>query len=83
MLKWNPQTFQMLKILRGNLRDQHIQIAPAIRRTFLNDLLVPALDRTVPLEQVHDIAVLVSQDLELDMPRCRQELLENILNEYI
>ncbi len=45
-------------------------------RSNLNDLLVPPLDCTVALEQVGDIAMLVSQDLNLDVFRARQELLD-------
>lgn len=37
------------------------------------DLLVSSLDGTVSLEQVNDVSVGVSQDLDLDMPRVIQE----------
>ena len=35
---------------------------------FLDQLLMPALNGTVPLAEMDDIAVLVGQDLDLDMP---------------
>jgi hypothetical protein len=37
-------------------------------RALLDDLLVPALDRALALEQVHDVAVLVAEDLDLHVP---------------
>ena len=37
------------------------------RRRLLDDLLVPALDRALPLAQRHDVAVRVGQDLDLDV----------------
>ena len=37
------------------------------RGRFLDDLLVPALDRTLTLEQVHEVAVMIAQDLDLDV----------------
>src|SRR5205085_7385790 len=39
------------------------------RRRLLDDLLVPALDRALALEQRHDVAVRVREDLDLDVPR--------------
>src|SRR4051794_29113508 len=42
------------------------------RRRLLDDLLVPALDRAVALEQMDDIAVAVAEDLRLDMARAFQ-----------
>ena len=39
-------------------------------RRLLDDLLVPALHRAVPLEEMEDVAVLVAEDLHFDMPRC-------------
>ena len=39
------------------------------RRRFLDDLLVPALQRALALAQVDDVAVVVGQDLDLDVPR--------------
>ena len=36
---------------------------------FFNHLLVAPLHRTVALEEVHHVAVCVSEDLNLDMPR--------------
>src|SRR5262249_6816714 len=45
-------------------------------RRFLDDLLVPALDRAFALAQVDDVAVPVGEDLDLDMPRVFDELLD-------
>ncbi len=42
----------------------------------LEDLLVAALDRAFALEQVHDLAVAVAEDLELDMARAHQVFLQ-------
>ena len=39
------------------------------RRRLLDQLLVPALDRALALAEVDDVAVLVAEDLELDVPR--------------
>ena len=39
------------------------------RRRLLEDLLVTALDRAVALEEVHVVAVLIAEDLDLDVPR--------------
>src|SRR6185369_5354707 len=46
------------------------------RRRLLDDLLVPALHRTVALAQVNAVLVLVGQDLDFDMARVLQELLK-------
>ncbi len=46
------------------------------RGRFLDQLLVPALDRAVALAEVQDLAVLVGQDLHLDVARVLDELLE-------
>ena len=46
------------------------------RRRALDDLLVPALDRAVALEQVDEVAVGVAQELDLDVPRPADQLLE-------
>ncbi len=46
------------------------------RGRFLQELLVPALQRALALAQVDDIAVLVGQDLELDVPRAFEQLFE-------
>src|SRR4029453_10658858 len=37
---------------------------------------MPALDRALPLAQVDHLAVMVAEDLELDVPRLEQVLLE-------
>ena len=42
----------------------------------LDHLLVPALDRAVALEQVDQVAVGVAQELDLDVPRAADQLLE-------
>ena len=39
------------------------------RRAFFDDLLVPPLDRALALEEVHDVAVRVGEDLDLDVAR--------------
>ena len=46
----------------GQLRREHRA------RCFLDDLLVPTLHRTVALEQMDDVAVLVAEDLDFDVP---------------
>ena len=46
------------------------------RRGFFDYFLVAALDAAFPFEQVDAVAVLVSQDLDLDVPRTRGELLK-------
>ena len=40
----------------------------ARRRRFLNHLLVAALQGTIALEQMHDIAVHIAENLNLDVP---------------
>ena len=45
-------------------------------RCFLDNLLVPALNRAVAVEQVHDVAVLVGENLKLHVPRSQQIFLE-------
>ncbi len=42
----------------------------------LDDLLVPPLDRAVALEEVDEVAVLVAEQLHLDVPGALDELLE-------
>ncbi len=46
------------------------------RRRLLDDLLIPALDRAFTLTQVDAVAVLVGENLDLDVPRLRDELLD-------
>ena len=46
------------------------------RRGLLDQLLVPALDRALALAQVDHLAVLVAEDLELDVPRLDEVLLQ-------
>ena len=43
---------------------------------FLDHLLVAALDGAIPLAQVDDVALVVAQDLELDVVRVLDELLD-------
>jgi hypothetical protein len=56
-------------------RDRCVAHAPAQvviergRRTFLNDLLMAALHRAVALEQVDQVAVMIGENLKLDVPR--------------
>ena len=60
-------------------------VAPILRRIFSlsagdgdssMQLLMPSLDRTLALAEVHHRAVLIAEDLELDMPRRLDVLLE-------
>ncbi len=46
------------------------------RRRFLDDLLVAALDRAVALEQIDAVAMPVGENLDFDMARPRQVLLD-------
>jgi len=46
------------------------------RRRLLDDLLVPALDRTLSLVEMNQIAVAVAEDLDLDVARPRDVALE-------
>ena len=46
------------------------------RRRFLDHFLVAALDRAFAFAEVEDVAVLVAQDLDLDVPRLLDELLD-------
>ena len=46
------------------------------RRALLDHLLMAALDRALALEEVHDVAVVVGQDLDLDVARPHERLLE-------
>src|SRR5690606_26514697 len=43
-------------------------LADSGRRSLLDHLLVPALARAVALEQMNDVAMLVAEDLDLDVP---------------
>ena len=45
------------------------------RRRLLDDFLVPALHRAVALAEVHDVAVIVRNNLEFDVPRLLEKLL--------
>ena len=46
------------------------------RRRLLDQLLMAPLDRALALAEVHDLAVLVAEDLELDVPRRLDVLLD-------
>src|SRR5882757_7331558 len=46
------------------------------RRSLLDDFLMPPLNRAVALEQMHDIAMRVGEDLHLDVTRSGQETFE-------
>src|SRR3546814_14201236 len=46
------------------------------RRRFLDHLLMPPLDRAFALVQIKDIAVLVAEDLDLDMARVQDDFLD-------
>ena len=46
------------------------------RRRALDHLLVAALDRTVALEEMHEIAMRIAEDLHLDMARAAHQLFE-------
>jgi copper oxidase (laccase) domain-containing protein len=58
----------------AHLADQ-LGATPRARR-LLHHLLVPPLDRAVALEQVHHVAVLVAQHLDLDVARPHDGLLQ-------
>ena len=45
-------------------------------RRFLDDLLVAALDRAFALAKIDDVAVLIAQDLDFDVARIGDELLD-------
>ena len=46
------------------------------RRRFLDQLLMAALDRALALAEMHDVAVVVAEDLELDVARVLEILLD-------
>ncbi len=46
------------------------------RRRLLDDLLVATLDRAFALVEVHDVAMGIAQNLDLDVPRILDELLD-------
>src|SRR5687768_4719564 len=46
------------------------------RRRFLEQLLVPSLNRAFPFAEVDEVAVMVADDLELDVPRVVEILLD-------
>ena len=56
-------------------RFAHVRVDPR-RRRLLDHLLVPALHRAVAFAEMHDVAVGVGKDLELDVARVLQVLLE-------
>ncbi len=61
--------------------DRRAHLAPHLvgdrdRRRLLDQLLVAALDRALALAQVHDVAVMIAEDLVLDVPRRLEILLD-------
>src|SRR5262245_58154378 len=57
----------------------HLDPAPRAqtwRRRFFDDLLVPALDRTIALVQIDAVAARVGKDLDLDMTRTGEVTLD-------
>ena len=61
----------------GDPSDPHSQrLVDGRRRRFLDELLVPALDRAVALPEVDHVAVAVREDLHLDVPRVDDEALD-------
>jgi hypothetical protein len=46
------------------------------RRRFLDHLLMPALHGTFALAQMHHVAVMVAEDLDLDVARVFDQLLD-------
>ena len=71
-------------VVVGGARDLHGRVADLLaqvggdrgRGRFLDQLLVAALDRAVALAQVQHLAVLVGQDLHLDVARVLDERLQ-------
>jgi hypothetical protein len=62
--------------LGAALADLVAQLGVEARRgRFFQHFLVPALHRTIALAQMHGVAVLVGEDLDLDMARRLQKLL--------
>src|SRR6185437_4242221 len=62
-----------------NRRLSHAMAHPVVeerRGRLLEHLLVAALDRAFTLEEVHEIAVRVAEDLEFDVVRSLDEALE-------
>ena len=53
-----------------------VGLAQEWRRRPLDDLLMAALHRAIPLEQVHQIAVQIAENLHLDVTRAPHELLD-------
>ncbi len=53
-----------------------LRVVEEDRRRALDDLLVAPLHGAVALEQVHEVAVRVAEDLHLDVARAPHELLE-------
>ena len=61
---------------RGGAKGLASHLVEVGRRRTLDDLLVTALDRAVALEQMHDRAVLVAENLHLHMARAAHQLLQ-------
>ncbi len=72
------------RVVPGRLRQPHRTLAhgdahrvrQVRRRRLLHQLLVAALERAVALEQVDHVAVLVAQQLHLDVPRAVEVLFQ-------
>jgi hypothetical protein len=65
----------------GGIDDETAHLAANLFRNsdrgrFLEQLLVSALDRAFALAQMHDVAVMIAENLELDMPRRLEILLD-------
>ena len=54
----------------------HDRLVDRRARRLFDDLLVPALDRAVALEQVHHVAVAIAEHLDLDVARSQNRLLD-------
>ncbi len=54
---------------RGGAHLRAQRVVDRGRRRFLDDLLVPALDRALALVDVHDVTVRIAEDLDLDVAR--------------
>ena len=64
---------------RGERRRRHLRAQAGRQRgagCLLDDLLMPALDRTLALAEVDQMAVAVAEDLDLDVARPAEELLD-------
>ncbi len=69
-----PQVTRQGCCLPGKFQ-QRLSVYPR-RRRFFDDLLLPALDGALPLVEMMRITVLVGQDLELNVSRLSEPLLQ-------